>query len=86
MEHQERADELEREAGRMERESELVGGKIEEVQRDWEAKEQDQSVPGAQPDAEEVVRADIEEAEADEDEDEGDEQDQEEDDDQAEEE
>ena len=48
MEHQEHADRLEREAERLEHESERVGGRIEETQRDWEQKAQDQQIPGAQ--------------------------------------
>jgi hypothetical protein len=50
MEHEERAEELEREAERLEEHSERVGEHIEEVQRDWEAREEDPTVPGAQPD------------------------------------
>jgi hypothetical protein len=49
MEHRKQADRLEREAERMERESERVGGHIEESRAEWEAKEEDSSVPGAQP-------------------------------------
>ena len=49
MEHQERADRLEREAGRMDEETDRVEGEIEDARRDWEAKQTDQSVPGAQP-------------------------------------
>ena len=41
---------MERDADRMEHESERIGEHIEETRRDWEAKEQDPSVPGAQPD------------------------------------
>ena len=50
MEHDEQADRLEREGDRMEEESEKVGDRIEETRRDWESKEQDPAVPGAQPD------------------------------------
>ena len=50
MEHDEQADRLEREADRMEEESEKVGDRIEETRRDWESKEQDPYVPGAQTD------------------------------------
>jgi hypothetical protein len=42
MEHQEE----------MERESERVGREIEEAREDWEAKQKDTSVPGAQPSTE----------------------------------
>ena len=41
---------MERDADRMEHESEQIGEHIENTRRDWEAKEQDPSVPGAQPD------------------------------------
>lgn len=50
MEHDEQAERLEREAEDMERRSEKVGDRIEETKRDWEAKEDDPSVPGARPD------------------------------------
>jgi hypothetical protein len=50
VEHEEQADRMERDADRMEHESERIGEHIEETRRDWEAKEQDPSVPGAQPD------------------------------------
>jgi hypothetical protein len=49
MEHDERARRLEREADRMEHESERVGEDIDDARRDWEAKERDRRVPGAQP-------------------------------------
>jgi hypothetical protein len=51
MERDQQADQLEREADKLERESERVGGRIDDAQRDWEAKESDSSVPGAQPEA-----------------------------------
>lgn len=44
---------MEREADRMEHESEQVDEGIEEARRDWERKKQDPNVPGAQPDSEE---------------------------------
>jgi hypothetical protein len=50
MEHEEQAREMERDADRMEEHSDKLGERIEETRRDWEAKEQDPSVPGAQPD------------------------------------
>jgi hypothetical protein len=49
MEHDERARRLEREADRMAHESERVGEDIEDARRDWDAKERDRRVPGAQP-------------------------------------
>ena len=50
MEHDEQAERLEREAQDMEKHSAEVGDRIEETKRDWEAKEDDPSVPGARPD------------------------------------
>jgi hypothetical protein len=49
MEHEERTRRLERQADRMEHESERVGEDIDETRREWEAKERDRRVPGAQP-------------------------------------
>jgi len=49
MEHEERADRLQREADRMEEESDRVGRDIEDTRDEWEAKERDPAVPGAQP-------------------------------------
>ena len=47
--HDERAEELEREADKLEQHSEHIGGEIDQVRKDWESKQEDQSVPGAQP-------------------------------------
>lgn len=41
---------MEHEADRMERESDRIGDNIGEARRDWETKEQDPAVPGAQAD------------------------------------
>lgn len=49
MEHEEQGDRLEAEAERMEEHSGEVGEGIEETREDWESKQQDPSVPGAQP-------------------------------------
>jgi hypothetical protein len=49
VEHEERAEELEREAEKLEEHSEKVGEHIDQARRDWEAKEDDPAVPGAQP-------------------------------------
>ena len=50
MEHKdERAEELEREADKLEQHSEHIGEQIEDVRKDWESKAQDERVPGAQP-------------------------------------
>jgi hypothetical protein len=53
VDHQERADELEREVEKLDEHSEQVGEHIEEAKKEWEAKEDDPSVPGAQPDSNE---------------------------------
>jgi hypothetical protein len=49
-EHDEKAQELEREAEDLEEQSDRVGEHIDDTRRAWESKEQDPSVPGAQPD------------------------------------
>jgi hypothetical protein len=49
MEHDERAERPDREADRLERESDRVGEHIDEARHEWEAKERDRRVPGAQP-------------------------------------
>lgn len=49
MEHEEHAEELEREAEKLDEHSEEVGEQIDEARREWEANENDPSVPGAQP-------------------------------------
>jgi hypothetical protein len=53
MEHEERAREMERDADEMEEHSAKVGEQIDETRREWDAKERDPSIPGAQPDPEE---------------------------------
>jgi hypothetical protein len=52
MKHDEQADRLEQDADRLEQHNEQLGEHIDDVQDDWERKEQDVSVPGAQPDPE----------------------------------
>jgi hypothetical protein len=49
-EHEQQADSMEEDADRMEEHSDRLGERIEDVQGDWERKEQDPAVPGAQPD------------------------------------
>jgi hypothetical protein len=49
MEHEEHAEELEQEAEKLDEHSEAIGEHIDEARREWEAKEDDPSVPGAQP-------------------------------------
>jgi hypothetical protein len=50
VEHEEQAEQMEHDAERMEHDSERVGDHIDDARQEWEAKEQDPSVPGAQPD------------------------------------
>jgi hypothetical protein len=50
MEHDEQANRMEEDADRMEQHSEKLGDRIDDVEADWERKEQDASVPGARPD------------------------------------
>jgi hypothetical protein len=57
MEHEEQAERLEHEADGMAEDSEKVGEHIEETRRDWEAKEEDRSVPGAQPEDEDETES-----------------------------
>jgi hypothetical protein len=63
--HEERARRLERDAERLEEQGERIEREIDETRRDWESKEQDASVPGAQPepgDEEETVETNREES------------------------
>jgi hypothetical protein len=53
VEYEEQAEEMEQDAQRMEHESDRVGEHIDDARKEWEAKEQDSSVPGAQPDEDE---------------------------------
>jgi hypothetical protein len=57
IEHDEHARGLEREADRLEQDSDRVGEHIEETRRDWDAKERNPAVPGAQPDPSEQEEA-----------------------------
>jgi hypothetical protein len=58
VEHEEQAERMERDADRMEHESDRIGDNIDEARKDWESKEQDPSVPGARPDADEEPESD----------------------------
>ena len=53
MEHDEQAERMEEDAERMEEHSNQLGERIDDVQGDWERKEQDPAVPGARPDPDE---------------------------------
>ena len=48
---------MEEDAERMEQHSDQLGERIEEIESDWEHKEQDVSVPGARPDPDEEEEA-----------------------------
>jgi hypothetical protein len=50
VEHERQADDLEREAEQLDDHSDRVGEHIDEAKREWEAKQEDARVPGAQPD------------------------------------
>ena len=50
MEHEEQSEKLSRELDRLDEHSEEVGDQIDEARREWETKEDDPAVPGAQPD------------------------------------
>ena len=50
MEHEEQSEKLSRELERLNEHSDEVGERIDDARRDWEAKEEDPTVPGAQPD------------------------------------
>jgi hypothetical protein len=49
MDHEEQSEKLSRELDRLDEHSEEVGEQIEDARREWEAKEEDPAVPGAQP-------------------------------------
>jgi hypothetical protein len=53
MEHEEQGERMAEDADRMEEHSEQLGERIDDVQSDWERKEQDAAVPGARPDPDE---------------------------------
>jgi hypothetical protein len=53
MEHEEQAEQMEGDAERMEEHSDKLGERIDDIQSDWEQKEQDPAVPGARPDPDE---------------------------------
>ena len=58
MEHEGRSTKLEQEAERLEEHSDEVGEHIAGARREWEAKEEDSSVPGAQGPRDEREEAD----------------------------
>jgi hypothetical protein len=52
-EHEEQADRMEEDADKMEEHNEQLGERIDDIGSDWERKEEDPAVPGAQPDSDE---------------------------------
>ena len=64
-EHEEHADELERQADKMQEESDRVSGTIGDARDDWEQKQADQTLPGAQEDLAEQRRVDDEDEDED---------------------
>jgi hypothetical protein len=63
-EHEERADRLERDAERLEEQGDRLERQIDDARSDWESKEHDASVPGAQPEPDEDEASDPEEADS----------------------
>jgi hypothetical protein len=53
--YDEHADQLEKQADKMQEESERVSGSISEARDDWEQKQADQTLPGAQEDLEKIL-------------------------------
>jgi hypothetical protein len=53
MEHNEPSEKLEEELERLDQHAKEVGEDIDDARREWEAKEEDPAVPGAQPDPDE---------------------------------
>ena len=53
--HEEQADQLEKQADKMQEESERVSGSIGDARDDWEQKQADQTIPGAQEDLETIL-------------------------------
>jgi len=60
MEHDERADRLERQGDDLEQQSERLREEVAHVRDDWEAKKGDGSLPGAQPGEDEPDEGDAE--------------------------
>jgi hypothetical protein len=52
-EHEQEADRMEEDAEKLEQHSEQLGERIDDIESDWERKEDDPAVPGAQPDTDE---------------------------------
>jgi hypothetical protein len=66
MEHDEKAEELEREVADMEDRSDEVQSELDETKEDWESRQHDESVPGAvTEDAREVTAPEVDPKEGD---------------------
>jgi hypothetical protein len=52
-EHEQQAERMEEDAERMEEHNERLGERIDDIESNWERKEEDPAVPGAQPDPDE---------------------------------
>jgi hypothetical protein len=57
MEHDDQADRMEEDADKLEQHSEKLGDRIDNAQDDWDRKQQDVSVPGAQPDSDDEEKS-----------------------------
>ena len=64
--YEEHADRLEKQADKMQEESERVSGSIGDARDDWEQKQADQTIPGAQDDLEKILDPEADEEEEDE--------------------
>jgi hypothetical protein len=53
--YEDQADELEKQADKMQEESERVSGRISDSRDDWEQKQADQTIPGAQEDLDKIL-------------------------------
>jgi hypothetical protein len=51
--HEQQADRMEEDAERMEEHNEQLGERIDDIESDWERKEEDPAVPGARPEPDE---------------------------------
>ena len=64
-EHEQEADRMEEDAEKLEQHSEQLGERIDGIESDWERKEQDPAVPGAQPDDDDDARPEAQDSPAD---------------------
>ena len=64
-EHEQQADRMEEDAEKLEQHSETLGERIDDIESDWDSKEQDPAVPGAQPDDDAAARPEAQDSPAD---------------------